>query len=326
MMDPIPSALKDRMEVIDIPGYIEEEKAAIARDYLIPKQLIEHGLTKDLLLFTDAAVTELIRNYTREAGVRGLERKIARICRKVAKLVALKDKRKHVVTPENLEGYLGPVEFFSDLAERVDIPGVAVGLAWTATGGDILFIEASKMKGKKIFKITGQLGEVMRESAEAALTYLRANAEQLGIDPDVFETSDIHVHVPAGGIPKDGPSAGVTLLTALTSLMSGRLVRSDLAMTGEITLRGKVLPVGGIKEKVLAARRVGIQEVILPARNEKDLVDIPAPLREGMIFHFVENVGEVLKLALIERTGLESGASPEAAAMASTPEAAAPSA
>ncbi len=299
MMDPIPSALKDRMEVIDLPGYIEEEKVTIARDYLIPKQLSEHGLTRDYIEITEPAVKEIIRHYTREAGVRGLERKLARICRKVAKQVALKDKKKHVVVAENVETYLGPVEHFADLAERVDIPGIAVGLAWTATGGDILFIEASRMKGKKIFKITGQLGEVMRESAEAAFTYLRANAEQLGIDPDVFETSDIHVHVPAGSIPKDGPSAGVTLLTALTSLMSGRLVRSDLAMTGEITLRGKVLPVGGIKEKVLAARRAGISEVILPARNAKDLIDIPAPLQEGLTFHFVENVGEVLKLALL---------------------------
>lgn len=301
MMDPIPSALKDRMEIIDIAGYIEEEKLAIAKNYLIPKQLSEHGLKPSNLEITEEAVKDLIRNYTREAGVRSLERKIARISRKVAKQVALKDKAKKIITPENLGTYLGTIEYFSDLAERVDIPGIAVGLAWTATGGDILFIEASKMKGKKIFKITGQLGEVMRESAEAALTYLRANTEHFGIDTEIFETSDIHVHVPAGAIPKDGPSAGVTLLTALTSLMSSRLVRSDIAMTGEITLRGKVLPVGGIKEKVLAARRAGIQEVILPLRNKKDLIDIPEALQEGMTFHFAENVDEVLALALIPK-------------------------
>ena len=298
MLDPIPSALKDRMEVIDIPGYIEEEKIAIARDYLIPRQYKEHGLTRRNLRITEDAITEVVRHYTREAGVRGLERKIARICRKVAKQVALHESKKHTITRDNLENYLGPVEFLPDLAERVDIPGVAIGLAWTPSGGDILFIEASRMKGKKTFKITGQLGDIMRESAEAALTYLRANADALNIDPDAFEVSDLHVHVPAGSIPKDGPSAGVTLLTALTSLMSGRPVRSDIAMTGEITLRGKVLPVGGIKEKVLAARRVGIQNVILPTRNKKDLVDIPSPLMEGMHFYFVDNVEEVLELAL----------------------------
>lgn len=299
MLDPIPSALKDRMEVIDIAGYIEEEKIAIARDYLIPKQLKEHGLTPKLLEFSEGATVDLIRYYTREAGVRGLERKVAQICRKVAKQVALSNKGLKRIEPENLETWLGPHEHFSDLAERADIPGVAIGLAWTPVGGDILFIEASKMKGKRLFKVTGQLGDVMKESAEAAYTYLRANGEPLGLGADSFEHVDIHVHIPAGAIPKDGPSAGVTLLTALASLMTGRLVRSDLAMTGEVTLRGKVLPVGGIKEKVLAARRAGISEIILPARNAKDLVDIPAPLREGMVFHFVENVGEVLAMALL---------------------------
>jgi len=310
MLDTVPSALYDRMEVIEIPGYIEEEKLAIARHYLLPKQLKEHGLSQRYLVINDEAIHHIIRHYTREAGVRNLERKLARICRKVAKQIALKDRRKHTVEPKNLETYLGPIDYFSDLAERVDIPGVAIGLAWTSTGGDILFIEASKMKGKKVFKITGQLGEVMRESAEAALTFLRANAEEFNLNPDVFETSDIHVHVPAGGIPKDGPSAGVTLLTALVSLMTGRLVRSDLAMTGEITLRGKVLPVGGIKEKVLAARRVGLKELILPARNEKDLVDIPKELQAGLTFHFVENVWDVLKLALAP--ALENATAPRA--------------
>lgn len=304
MLDPIPSALKDRMEVIDIAGYIEEEKVAIARDYLIPKQMKEHGLTPKHVEFSEAAIVALIRRYTREAGVRGLERKLAQICRKVAKQVVLKNLSQKQIVPENLEQWLGPQEHFSDVAERVDIAGVAIGLAWTSVGGDILFIEASRMKGKKLFKITGQLGDVMKESAEAALSYLRTNAAQLGIDEELFESSDIHVHVPAGAIPKDGPSAGVTLLTALTSLMSGRLVHSDMAMTGEITLRGKVLPVGGIKEKVLAARRAGLQKIILPARNAKDLIDIPAQLREGMEFHFVEEVGEVLALALHPRKAL----------------------
>ncbi len=298
VLDPVPSALKDRMEVIELPGYIEEDKVSIAMDYLIPKQLTEHGLSTDLVEVSPEAIREIIRHYTSEAGVRGMERCLARIFRKVAKQVALKNRARKIVTGENLEAYLGPIEYFSDIAERVDIPGIAIGLAWTAAGGDILFIEASKMKGKKIFKITGQLGDVMRESAEAALTYLRANARHLGIDPDIFDSLDIHVHVPAGAIPKDGPSAGVTLLTALTSLMGGQVVRSDLAMTGEITLRGKVLPVGGVKEKVLAARRVGIREVVLPARNRKDLIDIPEQLQEGMTFHFVENVDEVLTLAL----------------------------
>lgn len=299
MLDPIPSALKDRMEVIDIAGYIEEEKLAIARDYLIPKVLDEHGLTPSHLKLEPEAVKDVIRHYTREAGVRNLERKLARVSRKVAQQVASQKLEQHVLKPDNLETYLGPPEFLPDLAERVSIPGVAIGLAWTPTGGDILFIEASRMKGKKTFKVTGQLGEVMKESAEAALSYLRANAESLGIDPTIFDTSDIHVHIPAGAIPKDGPSAGVTLLTTLTSLIRGCLVRSDLAMTGEITLRGRVLPVGGIKEKVLAARRVGINDVVLPLRNKKDLVDIPAALKDGMNFHFVETVGEVLSLALL---------------------------
>ncbi len=311
VLDPVPSALKDRMEVIELPGYIEEEKVSIAMDYLIPKQLVEHGLSKDQVEITREAVVEIIRHYTSEAGVRGMERKLARILRKVAKQVALNDREKKTITPDNLETYLGPIEYFSDIAERVDIPGIAIGLAWTATGGDILFIEASKMRGKKVFKITGQLGDVMRESAEAALTYLRANAEHLGLAPDVFDQLDIHVHVPAGAIPKDGPSAGVTLLTALTSLMRGEVVRSDLAMTGEITLRGKVLPVGGIKEKVLAARRAGIREVVLPTRNRKDLVDIPAPLQEGMTFHFVENVDEVIQLALGVQLAPRAGTTPE---------------
>lgn len=327
LIDTIPSALKDRMEVIEIPGYIEEEKLAIARGYLLPKQVDEHGLTGEQVGIDDASLLEIIRHYTREAGVRGLERKIARILRKVAKEVALGSQERRSVTPELLEGLLGPQEYLPDLAERVAIPGVAIGLAWTAVGGDILFVEASRMKGKQGYKITGQLGDVMKESAEAALTWLRSNAERRGLDPVIFETLDLHVHVPAGATPKDGPSAGVTLLTALTSLLQGRLVRSDIAMTGEITLRGKVLPVGGVKEKVLAARRVGIREVILPARNKKDLQDIPAALQEGIQFHFVEYVEEVLEKVLLppeSRPASPAEALSEAAAVAAPSSAAGP--
>ena len=300
VIDTVPSALRDRLEVIELSGYIEEEKLRIARDYLIPKQLAEHGISPKHLTIDDSALQMIIRSYTSEAGVRNLEREIAALCRKVARKVAMDDTQLRSLTGEQLEDWLGPRRFFSDAAERMDVPGVAVGLAWTPVGGEILFIEASRMKGKRGFKITGKLGEVMKESAEAAMTYLRANAEALDIDPSIFENWDFHVHIPQGAVPKDGPSAGVTLLTALTSLSSGRLVRGDVAMTGEITLRGKVLPVGGIKEKVLAARRAGISEVILPARNAKDLVDIPKELREGMTFHFVENVGDVLRIALQE--------------------------
>jgi ATP-dependent Lon protease len=298
ILDPIPPALRDRMEVLDLPGYTEEEKLKIAKEFLIPKQLEAHGLTDKNVRFEDAAIRRLTLEYSREAGVRSLEREIANICRAVAKRVAEGQGGLVTVRAEDVPGYLGPQKFFSEVAERTSEPGVATGLAWTPTGGDILFIEATRMKGRKSFSLTGQLGEVMKESAQAALSYVRARAKALKIPEDFFDHSDIHIHVPAGAIPKDGPSAGVTMFTALTSLLTGRPVRSDVAMTGEITLRGLVLPVGGIKEKVLAANRAGITTVILPKRNEKDLEEVPEEVKKRMKFHFVQRMDEVIALAL----------------------------
>ena len=294
----IPSALHDRLEIIEIPGYTEEEKLDIACSHLVPKQIKGHGLGRRQIRFTEGALSETIRGYTMEAGVRNLEREIARCCRKAARAIVRKECKRLDVKTSNLTDLLGPRRFFLDIAERMDMPGVAVGLAWTPTGGEILFIEATRMDGGKRFRVTGQLGEVMKESAEAALSYIRANAGRLGIDPGFWRTSDLHVHVPAGAIPKDGPSAGIPLTIALVSLLSGRQVADALAMTGEITLRGKVLPVGGVKEKVLAARRAGIRHVVLPAANEKDLLDIPEPLRNSMEYSFVERIEQVVELAL----------------------------
>jgi ATP-dependent Lon protease len=298
ILDTIPPALRDRMEVLDLSGYIEEEKVQIAQSHLIPKQLGEHGLTEKNIVFEKKALQALIRNYTREAGLRNLEREIAAICRGVAKEVAEEKLLFKKITPAELLRYLGPVKFFSDVAERTQTPGVATGLAWTQAGGDILFVEASKMPGRRTLNLTGQLGEVMKESAGAALSYIRSNAEQVGVSPDFYDNNDLHIHVPAGAIPKDGPSAGVAIFTALTSLLTDRPVRSDVAMTGEITLRGLVLPVGGIKEKVLAAKRAGIRAVILPQKNEKDLEEIQPALRKGLKFHLVERMDEVIDLAL----------------------------
>ena len=301
MLEPIPPALRDRMEVIEIPSYVEEDKIHIAKKFLVPKQIKEHGLTEKNISFRNDALRFIINAYTREAGVRNLERKIAAICRGVAKDVATaKDPekiKKSIITPKKVEQYLGPIRFYSEAAERINQSGIAVGLAWTMAGGDILFIEATKMPGKGKLSLTGQLGDVMKESAHAALSYIRANAEELGIDGDFHEKYDIHIHIPAGAIPKDGPSAGVTLFTAMLSLLSDRKVRSDVAMTGEITLRGNILPVGGIKEKVLAAHRAGIKTVLLPKKNEKDLVDIPDHIRKEMKFHFLTEISEILKLA-----------------------------
>ncbi|MGQ9854185.1 MAG: endopeptidase La [Candidatus Oleimicrobiaceae bacterium] len=298
VLDTVPPALRDRMEVLELPGYIAEEKLHIAFKYLVPRQIEENGLKGKHITFTRAAVRRIIQEYTREAGVRNLEREIASICRKVAKEVAAHGDSKHIITPDKLEEYLGPGKFYSEVKERTSEPGVATGLAWTPVGGDILFVEATKMRGNNRLTLTGQLGEVMRESAQAALSYVRSRAAQLGINEEVFEKHDIHVHVPQGAIPKDGPSAGVTIATSLVSLLTGRPIRSDIAMTGEITLRGKVLPVGGIKEKVLAARRAGIRHVILPRKNEKDLAEIPAELRKEMSFYFVDSMDQVLELAL----------------------------
>jgi len=297
-LDPIPPALKDRMEVLELSGYIEEEKLEIARRHLIPKQIKEHGLSDEMIAFTDDAILRVIRSYTREAGLRNLEREIGRICRKVARAVTEGQKEKITVGPEKVREYLGPERFFSEVAERTGEPGVVTGLAYTPHGGDILFIESTKMPGKKGLTLTGHLGEVMKESAQAALSYIRARADQLGIKQDFFEDCDIHIHVPAGAVPKDGPSAGLTMACSLASLLTGRAAKGNVAMTGEITLRGKVMPVGGIKEKVLAAKRAGIDTVILPKRNENDLEDVPANVREGMNFVFVETIDQALRTAL----------------------------
>jgi len=298
ILDTIPPALLDRMEVLELPGYSEEEKLQIAKKYLLPKQLKEHGLGPEQLTLEDEAIRRIIREYTREAGVRNLEREIAGICRKVAAKIASGEGERFHVTAEEVPKLLGPMKFFSELAERTEQSGVAIGLVWTPTGGDIVFIEATKMPGKGNLVLTGKLGEVMKESAQAALSYIRSRAEDFGIDPKVFLESDIHVHVPAGAIPKDGPSAGVTIATALVSLLTGTPVRPELAMTGEITLRGRVLPVGGVREKVLAAHRYGLKTVILPKRNEVDLEEVAENVKKDLNFEFVEFVDEALRLAL----------------------------
>jgi ATP-dependent Lon protease len=298
VLDTIPPALRDRMEVLDLPGYTEEEKLMIAKTHLLPKQLEAHGLEPRHLQIEDEALRLIIRSYTREAGVRNLERQIAAICRGIAKEVALGKEATEVITPDKVPQYLGPIKFFSEVAERTAIPGVATGLAWTPVGGDILFVEATMSRGGKNLILTGQLGDVMKESAQIALSYIRSKAEDLGIPEDFYEKNDIHIHVPAGSIPKDGPSAGVTMMTALASLLTGRPVRSDVAMTGEITLRGQVLPVGGIKEKVLAAKQAGITTVILPKKNEKDLEEVPEHIKKDIKFIFVQTMDEVLEVAL----------------------------
>jgi ATP-dependent Lon protease len=298
ILDTVPPPLRDRMEVIELPGYTLDEKVKIAERYLIPRQTAANGISQQQISFTKSAITLIITGYTREAGLRNLEREIGTICRGIASMVAGGELNKASITVKDLHKYLGPIRIMSEVSARTSKPGVATGLAWTPAGGDILFIEATAMKGKKGLTLTGQLGEVMKESATAALSFIRANAGDLGISVDFFEENDIHIHVPAGAIPKDGPSAGVTMLTALASLLTGKTVKKDLAMTGEITLRGLVLPVGGIKEKVLAAHRAGIKTIILPKWNKKDLVDIPQKVQKDMQFYFVDDMLEVLKLAL----------------------------
>ena len=297
MLDTIPPALRDRMEVLQLPGYTEEEKIQIAFDYLLPRQLEAHGLLPEQLTVTPEAMRLVVADYTREAGLRNLEREVASLCRGVAREVAEGLLTAKTITADDVPVYLGPAKFFRETALDHPEPGVATGLAWTPVGGEILFIEALKMPGTSKLKLTGQIGDVMRESVDAALSYIRARAPYIGIEEDFFKDTDIHVHVPSGAIPKDGPSAGVAMLTALVSLFADRPVKKGLAMTGEITLRGRVLPVGGIKDKVLAAHRAGIKEVILPAQNVKDLEDIPPNVKEELQFHPVERMDEVLEIA-----------------------------
>jgi ATP-dependent Lon protease len=297
--DPIPPALKDRMEIIEINGYTEEEKLQIAERYLVPKQLNAHGITTEMLSFTSKSISKIIRQYTREAGVRNLEREIAATVRGVAKEIVEKRIKSRRISVKHLEKYLGPERYYSEIAERTSRPGVATGLAWTPVGGDILFIEASKMHGKGELNLTGKLGDVMKESATAARSYLRANSEKFNIDPKFYEKYDVHIHVPAGAVPKDGPSAGITMFTALYSLFSDKCVKNNLAMTGEITLRGMVLPVGGIKEKVLAAKRAGIETIIMPEKNRKDLEEIPKKNIKDLNFQFVNDVDEVIEYAIV---------------------------
>jgi ATP-dependent Lon protease len=316
-LDTIPPPLLDRMEILQLSGYTDQEKLRIAQQYLVPKQLTAHGLTHaplrsagpalEELAFEDAALRRIIRGYTREAGVRELDRQIAAICRKFAREIAEGRGEPAEVTIQQVETYLGRPRFFDEVAERTQRPGVATGLAWTPTGGDVLFVEATMMPStEERLVLTGMLGDVMRESSQAALSYVRSNAEELGLNAHVFDGKMVHVHVPAGAVPKDGPSAGVTIATALASLATGRPVRSDVAMTGEITLRGKVLPVGGIKEKVLAAHRAGIKMVILPRQNERDLEDVPAELRREMEFVLADTAEEVLARALEPRAIIAS--------------------
>jgi ATP-dependent Lon protease len=307
VLDTIPPALRDRMEVLELLGYTEEEKLQIAERHLIRKEMEENGLRDVQIDFPRETVAEMIRSHTREAGLRNLEREFARVCRKIARSITEGETAPTTITPDMLKRYLGSPKFFSEVAERTNEPGVATGLAWTPNGGDIIFIESTRMSGQKGLTLTGSLGDVMKESAQAAMSYIRSRVDRLGIAADFFEKSDIHVHVPAGAIPKDGPSAGVTIAASLSSLLTGRPVRSDVAMTGEITLRGKVLPVGGIKEKVLAARRAGIKTVILPRRNESDLEDIPPEVRAEMEAIFVETVDEVLSHALRDGAAQSAG-------------------
>lgn len=300
MLDPIQPAFRDRMEIIQLSGYTEEEKLEISKRHLIPKQVEEHGLTKNNIQFTDEGIRAITSQYTQEAGLRNLEREIASICRKVAKQVATGEKKVRKVHTDNLDHFLGRPKIFQDELLKRDQVGVATGLAWTPFGGDILFIEATGMKGRGELKLTGQLGDVMKESAHAAVSYARSHAKEFGIREDFFAKNDIHIHVPEGAIPKDGPSAGVTMATAILSLLTGKAVHRKIAMTGEITLRGEVLPVGGIKEKVLAARRAKIHTVILPAMNKRDLEDINEQIRKEMKFIFVDDVKSVFKSALLE--------------------------
>ena len=297
VLDTIPPALRDRMEVLRLPGYTEEEKLEIAKTHIVRRQIEEHGLDENRIEFMESGLRSIINDYTREAGVRNLDREIANVCRKVARRVVEGEKAKINVASENVHEFLGPARFFREIAERTDRSGVAVGLAWTSVGGEILFVESTRMRGRGKITITGRLGDVMRESALAAMSWIRTNAKAIGVDEGLFDRSDFHIHVPAGATPKDGPSAGVTLTVSLVSLLTGLPVPSELAMTGEITLRGKVLPVGGIKEKVIAAKSAGITTVILPDKNEKDLEDVSSAVRDALTFKFVSEIDQVLEMA-----------------------------
>ena len=310
LMDPIHSALRDRMEIIEIPGYTEEEKLGIAKRFLVPRQLKEHGITEAHIRIGEPTLREIVFRYTREAGVRNLEREIANTMRKVAKKIAEGKDRCYTISPANLHRYLGVPKFLPEAEKEKDEVGVATGLAWTEAGGDVLHIEATVMMGKGQLTLTGHLGDVMKESAQAALSYVRSREKRLGINPATFAKSDIHIHVPAGAIPKDGPSAGITMGTALASSLSNIPVRRDLAMTGEITLRGRVLPVGGLKEKILAAKRAKLSTVILPKRNQKDLADIPKHLLRGVRLVFVDTMGDVLKASLRRPTTAQPKSKP----------------
>lgn len=298
LTDTIPGPLRDRMEILYLSGYTEEEKLEIAKKYLIPKQLEEHGITVKILQLNDSAVKQIISHYTREAGVRNLEREIANLCRKIAKQVAEGKAKRFSVTAGNVHKYLGVPKYLPEEEMKKSEVGVATGLAWTEAGGDIIYIEATIMKGKGSLTLTGQLGDVMKESAQAALSYIRSKAKKLDISDDTFSKTDLHIHVPAGAIPKDGPSAGITMATAIASALTGKPVKKNVAMTGEVTLRGKVLPIGGLKEKTLAAKRMGIKTVIIPHRNKKDLEDLPKYVKEGMNFILAETMDDVLKIAV----------------------------
>src|SRR5437667_129492 len=300
-LETIPPALRDRMEVLHLSGYTEEEKVKIAERFLVPKQVLAHGLRPGEIAISEEAIRLIIRDYTREAGVRNLEREIASLIRRDVAEIASGKRLKRMDDTKKVRAALGKRRFFDEVAERIDRPGIATGLVWTPTGGEIIFVEATLTPGKGELKLTGQLGEVMKESASAALSYLKSRAADVGIDPSLFDKNDIHVHVPAGAQPKEGPSAGVTVLTAMASILTGRPVRDDVAMTGEITLRGRVLPIGGIKEKVLGAHRAGLRRVLMPSHNEADLDDIPADLRKQMQFVMLESIDQVLREALVSR-------------------------
>jgi ATP-dependent Lon protease len=298
ILDPIPPALRDRMEVIEFPGYVDEEKLEIANRFLIPRQLEENGLEETPVVFTEGALRGLIREYTYEAGVRNLERQIASICRKVARAVAEGGKPPSRITAAMLNRYLGPPDFIRSLAEEQDGVGIAMGVAWTAAGGDLTPVEVVLMPGKGNLTMTGHLGDIMQESAQAALSYTRSCSDDLGVKSDVFDKMDVHVHLPEGAIPKDGPSAGITIATALISAFTGRAVRHDVGMTGEITLRGRVLPVGGLKEKMLAAHRAGLKTIVIPKRNKKDLVEVPKRIKRHLNVILAEQMTDVLTTAL----------------------------